>query len=72
LPSVEVVSITSQKPDSDDISHYLKNLLLYKKKQAETSNIIMNIGNLKVYGVGNNYYIETEHKELYPTQVLLF
>jgi hypothetical protein len=32
----------------------------------------MNIGNQKVPCVGNNYYIETEHKKLYPTQGLLF
>jgi hypothetical protein len=32
----------------------------------------MNIENQNVHCVGNNYYIEIEHKELYPTQVLLF
>jgi hypothetical protein len=32
----------------------------------------MNLGNQKVYYIGNNSYIDTEHKKLYPTQVLLF
>jgi hypothetical protein len=32
----------------------------------------MNIGNQKVHCIGNNYYIETENKKLYPIQVLLF
>jgi hypothetical protein len=36
------------------------------------SNMITNIGNQKVYCVANNSYIETEHKKLYPTQVLRF
>jgi hypothetical protein len=32
----------------------------------------MNIGNHKVHYIGNNYYIETEYKKLYPTKVHLF
>jgi hypothetical protein len=31
----------------------------------------MNIENKKVQSIGNNYYIEKEHKKLYLTQVLL-
>jgi hypothetical protein len=68
---LEVVSITRPKGGSENISYYLKNILLHKKKLAEKPNNITNIGNQKVYCVGNNYYIETEYKKLYPTQVLL-
>jgi hypothetical protein len=51
---------------------YLNNLLLHKKNQAQTTNnLIMDLGNKKVQGVGNNYYIETKHQKSYPTQVFL-
>jgi hypothetical protein len=45
---------------------------LYKKNQAQIiNNLITDIGNEKVYSVGNNYYIEREYKKSYPTQVVL-
>jgi hypothetical protein len=31
----------------------------------------MDIGNKKAQSIGNNYYIETEHKKSYPMRVLL-
>jgi hypothetical protein len=51
---------------------YLKNFLLHKKNQAQiTNNLIIDMGNKKVQSLGNNYYIQLEHKKLYPIQALL-
>jgi hypothetical protein len=49
-----------------------KKLIIPYEQQAETSNIITNIGNEKVHCIGNNSYFKTEHRESYPTQVVQF
>jgi hypothetical protein len=61
-----------QNGDQPSLRNLSKNLLLHKINQVQTTNnLITDIGNKKLQNIGNNYYIETEHKKSYPTQVLL-
>jgi hypothetical protein len=47
----------------DDIDH----LTFYYIKKIKPKHLILTNRKSQMYSVGNNYYIESEHKELYPS-----